>query len=359
MRNKILIVEDDNTLRNEICAILNMEGFLIAEADNGESAIEIASTFLPDLILCDIMMPRMDGLQVLSKLREAPSSMLTPFIFITALAERENIRLGMALGADDYLIKPFTRTEMLQTIHTRLSKSEVLRRHMDSEMDELREQIMTSVPHEMRTPLHAIIGLSTIINEEAIKGDQSRIADLSDYIHRSGMQLLGLINKFTQYLELRIEKPRPVVSEALSAPAEIIEKVISRLAKQYCRESDIKTDISNASVRIPQDMLETLLTEIIDNAFKFSKPGTDIFVKAYQEVDYYRIVIQDHGIGMRQADLDRIGAFGQFDRNVIEQQGSGLGLINSKLIAERYSGKFSILSEPQSGTKVNILVPLS
>lgn len=120
--NSILIIEDDQSLRSEIVDMLTFEGFQMMEAENGTIGIKLAKEFLPDIILCDIMMPEMDGISVLKELKKYPETMYIPFIFLTALAERTDQRAGMEIGADDYLTKPFTIKELLGAIKARHSK---------------------------------------------------------------------------------------------------------------------------------------------------------------------------------------------------------------------------------------------
>jgi eukaryotic-like serine/threonine-protein kinase len=119
---RVLIIEDEDAIRLNVVEILTYEGFAIIEAENGLAGVQLALQHLPDLIICDVMMPELDGYNVLRKLQADPSTAMIPFIFLTALADRQYVRYGMALGADDYLTKPFTSDELLDTIQTRLAK---------------------------------------------------------------------------------------------------------------------------------------------------------------------------------------------------------------------------------------------
>jgi diguanylate cyclase len=119
---KILVIEDMDTLREEIIETLSFEGFETLGAADGEIGVEIAKTYLPNLIICDIMMPKLDGYETLEALRGDPVTMTIPFIFLTAKAEKIDMRLGMELGADDYLTKPFTTEELVGAIAARLQK---------------------------------------------------------------------------------------------------------------------------------------------------------------------------------------------------------------------------------------------
>ncbi len=122
MSQKILIIEDNNHIRENVVEILGLAGYTVFEADNGKTGIELAVNNLPDVILCDIMMPELDGYGVLFMLNKNPETAAIPFIFLTAKAERIDQRKGMEMGADDYLTKPFDDIELLNAIESRLRK---------------------------------------------------------------------------------------------------------------------------------------------------------------------------------------------------------------------------------------------
>lgn len=131
MRNKILVIEDNKEVRENLVELLELSGYEALSAENGKHGVKIASDVLPDLILCDIMMPEMDGFGVLRVLSHQPSTMHIPFIFLTAKTEKEDFRKGMGLGADDYITKPFDDVQLLDTIEIRLKKSARIRQVFD------------------------------------------------------------------------------------------------------------------------------------------------------------------------------------------------------------------------------------
>ncbi|MCC6458962.1 MAG: response regulator [Saprospiraceae bacterium] len=124
---KILIIEDNNEVRENLSEILSLSGYHTLTAENGKVGIEMTLSDRPDLILCDVMMPELDGFGVLHILSKQQAASDIPFIFLTARAEKDDFRKGMSLGADDYIVKPFDDTVLLQTIETRLRKHERLR----------------------------------------------------------------------------------------------------------------------------------------------------------------------------------------------------------------------------------------
>lgn len=359
MKYKILLIEDDNTLRSEISTILDLEGYEVVEADNGKAGVEAAMNSYPDLILCDVMMPVMDGNEVLKLIRSHNATRLTSFIFITALAERENVRMGMDLGADDYLIKPFTRDEMLKTLRSRLLKADEVRMNAEIEMDSLREKIMNYVPHEMRTPLHAIIGFSEIIIDEANHLDLPKLADLAKYINDAGLKLLNVTNRYTRFVEAQTSRGNVPKGDMVEHPKELIQKIIVHIAEKYMRSNDVRTDIVDEAIVISEEKFTTVLNEIIDNAFKFSFPGTDIILSSWTDGTYYWLMLQDFGRGIRNDEIKRIGAFQQFERKQFEQQGLGLGLVTAKLLTELYEGGFMISSDFGLGTRIVLKLKLA
>ena len=120
---KVLLAEDDTSLRENVEELLELSGFSVFSASNGKIAVEMARKELPDIVLCDIMMPEMDGYEVLEQLSSDESTRHIPFIFVSAKTERHEIRRGMDLGADDYLTKPFEEEELLTAIRTRLERA--------------------------------------------------------------------------------------------------------------------------------------------------------------------------------------------------------------------------------------------
>lgn len=130
---KILVIEDEESIRNNILDLLEAEDFQTLGAENGLSGVQLATDQIPDLIVCDVMMPELDGYGVLNQLRANPVTASIPFIFLTALAERSHLRQGMILGADDYLTKPCSAGELLSAITTRLEKYSAMRSHYTTE----------------------------------------------------------------------------------------------------------------------------------------------------------------------------------------------------------------------------------
>ncbi|MGV3641313.1 MAG: response regulator [Adhaeribacter sp.] len=138
---KILLIEDNQEIRENIAEILTLANYDICEAEHGKTGVELAKSEKPDLIICDIMMPQLDGYGVLHLLSKNPETAGIPFIFLTAKSEKEDFRKGMKLGADDYLIKPFDDLELLDAVEMRLKKNETLKGEFRKNAEGLQEFI--------------------------------------------------------------------------------------------------------------------------------------------------------------------------------------------------------------------------
>ena len=137
----ILIIEDNEDVRENTAELLQLAGFKTTTAENGQIGVAIAKELLPDIIVCDIMMPELDGFGVLQALNETPRTASIPFIFLTAKTEKIDMRKGMNLGADDYLTKPFTETELLEAIESRLKKHDFLKEEFSQTIEGVSEFI--------------------------------------------------------------------------------------------------------------------------------------------------------------------------------------------------------------------------
>ncbi len=144
-------------MRRNLATALEMEGFSVLTAENGRVGVETATAELPDLILCDVMMPELDGYGVIQQLRAQKATATTPFIFITARGEKPDIRAGMNLGADDYLTKPVVKADLLAAIHARFAREAARERELDAKVAEARR---FTPNFESPAPLEAKLGLT-------------------------------------------------------------------------------------------------------------------------------------------------------------------------------------------------------
>ena len=150
---KILVIEDEDLIRDSLLEILKEEGFEAIAAENGRCGSELAIEQVPDLILCDILMPEINGYEVLTSVRQNANLATVPFIFLTSKTTREDFREGMELGADDYLTKPFTRKELLGAVHTQLKKRLSRREYYNKQVQQAEKQLNALIYHDTLTQL--------------------------------------------------------------------------------------------------------------------------------------------------------------------------------------------------------------
>lgn len=361
---KILVIEDEESIRENILELLNAEEFEALGAENGQIGIELAYKHQPNLILCDVMMPEVDGYGVLEAVRSNPETTTIPFIFLTAKADKADTRKGMELGADDYLTKPCTADELLAAIATRLEKQAALYQQSQKKLDELRTNITHSLPHELRTPLNGIMGFAEILLSEYDSLDRAEIMEMLEQIQLSSKRLYRLIVNFLLYAELELlatnqERIQAMRNCQVSSAKTAIEEQANQEAQLFKREADLQIKLEDASLPIAAGRLKKIIEELIENACKFSLEGTPIHVRSVIANQQFIMTVSNEGRGMTPEQIARIGAHMQFERKLYEQQGSGLGLIIVKRLAELHGGGLAIESVPDEKITVSVSLPLS
>jgi CheY-like chemotaxis protein len=355
---KILIIEDELNLRKGIANILDFEGYQVIDAENGREGLQKALEYIPDLILCDIMMPEMDGHQVLQELSKNERTKLIPFIFLTAMADKHDIRVGMESGADDYILKPFTRDDLLNAVKKRLDKKQEIEKVHKSDMDDLRKRILTHIPHELLTPLNGIIGFSEFLVDNAEEMEIAEITDIAKNINLSGERLLELINHYLMYIQITSKHKSDFIKNRIDDVNNLILEAATNISIKNNRPDDLKLNFSDSYCFFGVLEFRIILNELIDNAFKFSTSGNEVRINTNIKQNFFQLQIFNQGIEFPENAFDKIGAFIQFNRSVQEQQGSGLGLIISKLLIERFDGILKIESFKNLGTTLTIQLPL-
>ncbi|MBL8156437.1 MAG: response regulator [Anaerolineae bacterium] len=360
---RILVIEDADALRKDVLEMLYYEGYEVFGASDGVKGVALARQSSPDLIICDIMMPEMDGYGVLAELREQGAATTVPFIFLTAKTEKSDIRVGMEAGADDYLTKPFTAQELIKSVKRRLEKRAAINQASEERLNELRDNIILSLPHELRTPLTGILGFSDILMSDCRDMEPDKLVEMAQYINNAAQRLYRLTENYVVYAQLEVMRSDPQRIEALRSfmthnPRHLIENMAYQRAQHYRRESDLRLSVSDdAALRIVDENYRRLVDELLDNAFKFSLPGSLVEITGELVGENYVLTVVDHGRGMTRAQIDAVGAFMQFGRKLYEQQGSGFGLAIVHRTVELHGGQCLMESEPDQFMKVTVSIP--
>lgn len=362
---RILVIEDDAAIRDTLTDILEYGGYTVISTGNGISGLALAQSEAPDLILCDIMLPGLDGYGVKLALNEVPRASSLPFIFLTARTAREDVRQAMAMGADDFLVKPFGSRELLDAVAARLHRNRQIANSRTSELDQVREYINLALPHELRTPLTGILGYLYALKSGLETMETGEIADMLDHIEHSAMRLNHLIERYVAYAQLRVVANSPDLIQALNELAGevplslVIREAAQTQAKQAGRPADLVLELQPGSAGIIGEHFERLVTVLLENAFKFSAPGTPVTVASSMTDSGYLVRVTNHGRGMTADQIAHVGANVQFERGQYEQQGVGLGLAIALQIVRIYGGRLSIASTPGETTTVTVDLPFA
>ena len=268
MSKKVLIIEDNNDIRENVVEILELAGYEVFAASNGKAGVELAQKNLPDIILCDIMMPELDGYGVLYLLNKNPQLTTIPFIFLTAKAERIDLRKGMEMGADDYLTKPFDDMELLNAIESRLKKKETQEDFYSRSLDHLSKLVAKN---------NGLAELKKVIQERKVR--QFKKNQVLYYDGDRGNGLYIILNGKIKTVKLA-EDGRELMTGIFTNDQYL--GVQALLASEPY--SDTATALEDSSLCIiPKEQLDELLNGYPDIARQFIKLlATDIREKEEQ-----------------------------------------------------------------------------
>lgn len=357
---KILVIEDEELLLEPLCELLRFEKFAPIPAQSGEDGLEKARSERPDLILCDVMLPGMDGYSVLRRLREDVSTASIPVIFLTALAERWDIRKGMETGADDYLGKPVLKHELLAAIRTQLGKCEGSSGALGGRLGPAAPSDMPLViSQQLLGPLTAIAGFGQTLSAQN-QGNflpQEKISELGKNITESSQRLERALRQVLDYVSIRVLLEQPVPTdrfgfERTRSAGSLIEPAALRIARDAKRSVNLRLDIQQVIFTMPQRYLELVTRELVQNAFNFSQPQTPVKVTLGRRHNGVELSVANQGSGMSPEQIQAIGPFRQFAQGNASQQGLGLGLEIVRLTAAVFGAALRIDSRVREGTTV-------
>jgi DNA-binding response OmpR family regulator/anti-sigma regulatory factor (Ser/Thr protein kinase) len=362
---KILLIEDEQYIRENMQELLEAKGYQVRAASNGKQGFLEAVDYRPHLILCDVMMPKMDGFKVLEQVRKTVSVQNTPFIFLTAKVDKNDVRQGMEMGADDYITKPFTAKELVSAIEARLKRHEKLNSQYHKVKTELDTSVFSTYYHEFNTPLHGIVGGLNLLISASKSFSEKQVHDLQVSILKSAIRLNHSLSNLMMYEEIKRAEVHPELESMFANghssaiwPQKIKDELFTIAREIYGRVNDIEVEFTEPpELAISLEYLLRIMVEITDNALKFSKSGNKIAVYGKKMKGYYEFIITDEGSGFPFNNVEDIAAFKQFNRKRFEQQGLGIGLHLVKQLVTFNSGELKIETQLEKGTKVSIKLP--
>lgn len=354
---KILVIEDDSALREEIGFMLDIEGYNIIEAESGEEGIDIYKSEKPELILCDLKMKGVDGFETIKRIRKLEENLITPVIIISGKTEKSDVRKGMQFGVNDYLTKPFSNEDLLEAVKTQLKTREKIKNKVRNEGDSIRKALALNLPHEFRTPLNAVIGYGSLLSMPESHLVKTDLVEIGEALVSSGHRLLEIVEEYLMFADLLSSENQLNNGKRTNVDRSIVSVIAEEISSKYMRSDDMIVNVEDSVLKIGNVHFEVLVKNLLDNSFKFSNTGDKVQVISTIDNGMYKLSFSDEGIGFPVDKIESIGAFQQFDRDKNEQQGLGMGLAISKLIVEKYSGALFITRETK-GTTVTVLLPV-
>lgn len=371
---KILLIEDDMYLLEGTADLLEMADLgydvEVMRAANGLEGLEQLDKQVPDLIISDIMMPMMNGLDFLMRVRQKPEWLHIPLIFLTAKGDKQDILRGRVLGAELYISKPFETADLVSLVKSQLGRALQLRQVREKNLAELKDNILLVLNHEFRTPLTYVTAYYEML-AEGVNHWESPDA-LQAYLQgiQAGCQrLTRLVDDLITIIELRTGE----AFNRFQKEASVVRDVGQQLrAAGIAYEASARAHNVTFHYHIPGDetpvwgipeSLYDIFSRLIDNAIRFSsysqQPDRSVHLSAVVAENQIRLSVSDNGIGLPIHVQNKIfDLFYQYDRRRLEQQGTGTGLAIAKGLVELHRGQIEVQSEENAGTIITVTLPV-
>jgi len=348
-RKKILVVDDSEFIVELIDRTLSECGYSISKAYDGEEALYQVAVEEPDLIILDVMMPKMSGLEVCKKLKSDKKTMLIPVVLLTAKNFVEDKITGLETGADDYITKPFNTKELQARIQGLINKKISQVKVVEVEKQEALETLAEEVAHEVRNPVTAIGGFARRIMNKLPEDSQLKV--YAQRIINEAERLETMVGEIAEFREIDV-----LADELVDIPG-IVNSVLGQFNDEMLRRNIEKVLQYNSEVlQIMGDEtnLKHVFTHVIENAVESIDDGGTITIKIGEIDDSLIISVMDTGRGLSIDELKRITR----PFYTSKMSGAGMGLVIVKYIIEAHGGELNISSVSGVGTTVRISIPV-
>jgi two-component system, sensor histidine kinase and response regulator len=366
VREIVLVVEDDLPMLEGIRDVLELGGYEVMPATNGREALAAMGDRAPDLILSDVMMPEMNGYELCQRVRENPEWASIPLVFLTAKGQRLDMRAGMEVGGDDYLVKPFEPEEILRAVRTRLRRVASITAESSGRLGRLRRGIIRVISHELRTPLTFVKGYTELLEESVGELSTNELTQFLHSIRTGSDRLNGLVNDLVLLVGLETGEAATVLEyerRRIDLAAVVAEAIDQTREQAIARKVVLQNRLGNEPLPISghRTYLRDAVSRLLENACKFGRgEGGRIVVAGRSSQSWARIWISDNGQGIPVAELRHIfDPFYQVDREHQEQQGAGIGLPIARGIIELHGGTIDAESRVGTGSTFTLQLPLA
>jgi signal transduction histidine kinase len=354
---RVLVIEDDDVVRAEIVGTLAAQGFHVTEAENGRAGLWRLWDGRPDIILCDLLMPIMGGLEVLEAIRTRPDWATIPLVFLTSCDDRASMRRAMESGADDYVTKPLVARELVSALRAALDKRGRFESEAAQRLDQFRYTLTLALPHEFRTPLDVIFGYAEMLTDLARDRRDEELDAVALGIRSAARQLNRITENFVLWTQLASLQPTGGMEELFTSPDPIALDLVAgsgarERAAQVNRSADLVCDLEPAPAYVRRDFLRKITVELVDNAFKFSAAGSLVRVATGCRGGRTLLTVTDRGAGMPPEHA------GAPDENCAPcEQGVGLGLAIVRRVVALAGGQMTVHVPAGGGTTIIVSLP--
>lgn len=348
-RPKILVVDDSEFIVELIDRTLSDCGYIISKAYDGEEALHKIAVDEPDLIILDVMMPKMTGLEVCRKLKSDKKTMLIPVVLLTAKNFVEDKVTGFETGADDYITKPFNTKELKARIQGLINKKISQVKVVEVEKQEALETLAEEVAHEIRNPVTAIGGFARRIMNKLPEGSQLR--EYAQMIINEAERLETMVGEIAEFKDIVVS------ANELVDIQEIVDSVLEQFNDEMSRrniEKVLQYDSEVSYTMGDEKNLKLVFTHVVENAVESIDGVGTITIKIGEVDDYLIIDVIDTGRGISVDELKRITR----PFYTSKMSGAGMGLVIVKYIIEAHGGGLNISSVSGVGTTVRISIPV-
>jgi len=362
LTNCTVLVVDDAEANIDILVEVLGDDFNISVAMDGESALEIVADEKPDLILLDVMMPGMDGYEVCEQLKESEETRNIPIIFLTAMAEEHDEVMGLALGAVDYVTKPFSPELVKSRVKTHLALYKQSRELESSykrlqRMEELRDNLVHMLVHDMRSPLSVMLMTFNMLKDDLANKLSEDNRQSFDYALSSTEDLIKMVSDLLDISQMESGK-MPLEIQPVNVVG-IVRNAMEQVRKlaegiNLSLEADPEDNLIDCDPKI----VDRVVSNLLHNALKFTPVGGSVSITvAYREGDV-EVVVSDTGPGIPEEFQDHIfDKFGQ-TRESRQHTSSGLGLTFCKMAVETHQGEIGVDSQVGKGSRFWFTLPI-
>lgn len=361
--NRILVVDDDKIIVEILKQSLTLAGYDVDSANDGEEGLKLARELEPDLILLDVMMPRLDGYSVCQSLKQDPKTQFIPVVILTALSDRDNKFKALEAGADEFIRKPPDRQELLIRIKS-LLKTKRLHDQLQTSYRDLRNlqrtkhDLTSMMVHDMRGPLGAIISSVELLQKNFDAMTPNMRSTLLSSSMLASQQIMTMMEAM---LDLqRLESGQlPVENEPIYI-GEVIGECIQAVQPLLQSEKimiDVKANKPESLIMMDRELLTRVINNLVFNAIKFSPAGGHIGVWTQVSNRWLIVNVADQGPGIPPDQRDRIfQKYTQLETDK-RRRGIGLGLAFSKLAIEAMKGRIWVEQTPRAGALFRFALP--